>query len=150
MTTDHVTVASGAPLQIRWGLVALALLVAAWALAACGGAREEDDLHIRIHNATGVDITKFWLGAGSGAGGPRSQAYGAIADGATTRYRNRKAMFGTYSNFNFIAVDGRRFVGSTVSHERIGQFTLAPGYYTFVLTLAGDTIVVTINQDAAP
>ena len=46
--------------------------------------------------------------------------------------------------------DGRRFAGSTVSHERIGQFTLAPGYYTFVLTLAGDTIVVTINQDAAP
>lgn len=150
MTTGHVIAPAGAPLPARWGLVVLALLVAVWALAACSGGRTGDDLHIRIHNATGRDISKFWLGAGSGAGGPGSQAYGTIPDGATTRYRGLKAQFGSYSNFNFITQDGERFIGSTVANDLIGEFALEPGYYTFVLTLDDDTCVVTINRDGAP
>lgn len=150
MTTGHVIAPAGTPLPARWGLVVLALLVAVWALAACGGGRAGDDLHIRIHNATGRDISKFWLGAGSGAGGPGSQAYGAIADGETTRYRGLKAQFGSYSNFNFITQDGERFIGSTVANDLIGEFTLEPGYYTFELTLVDGAAAVTINQDATP
>ncbi|QLQ06640.1 MAG: hypothetical protein HZY76_11720 [Anaerolineae bacterium] len=70
-------------------------------------------------------------GRGSGAGGPGSQAYGAIADGETTPYRGLKAQFGSYSNFNFITQDGERFIGSTVANDLIGEFALEPGYYTF-------------------
>lgn len=136
--------------QARRGLIVLTLLVVVWALVACGRSGEDEKLHIRIHNATGADIAKFWLGAGEGAGGPRSQAYGAIADGETTRYRSRSATFGSYSNYNFITADGRRFVGSTVAKELIGTFALEPGYYTFELTMLDGEVVVTILQDETP
>lgn len=151
MTTSNGGSSSWISRPARWRLVTLALLIALCVLTACGRDTEDDRLHIRIHNATGLDINKFWLGTGSGAGGPPSQAYGAIADGETTRYRSRQTTFGSYSNFNFIAADGRRFLGTTIAaYDRIGQFTLEPGYYTFVLTRIDPEIVVTIHQDEAP
>lgn len=124
---------------------ALAIL---WLLNSCTGMNSEH-IHIRIHNATGMDITAFWLGAGSGAGGPGSRAYGVIARGQTTPYRRLKAQFGSYSNYNFITEDGKRFVGSTVANDLIGKMVLEPGYYTFVYTVVDHKAVVTINQDEA-
>lgn len=126
-----------------WG--ALAIL---FVLTSCT-AMNSEQLHIRIHNATDMDITAFWLGAGSGAGGPGSRAYGAIARGQTTPYRRLKAQFGAYSNYNFITEDGRRFVGSTVANDLIGKVVLEPGHYTFVYTVVDNMAVVTINQDDA-
>jgi hypothetical protein len=113
-------------------------------------AMNSEHLHIRIHNATDTDITAFWLGAGSGAGGPGSRAYGAIARGRTTPYRRLKAQFGAYSNYNFIAADGTRSVGSTVAYDLVGKMELEPGYYTFVYTVVDSKAVVTIVQDEAP
>lgn len=124
---------------------ALAIL---FVLTSCT-AMNSEHIHIRIHNATDMDITDFWLGAGSGAGGPGSRAYGAIARGQTTPYRRLKAQFGSYSNYNFITEDGRRFVGSTVANDLIGKVVLEPGYYTFVYTVVHNMVVVTINQDEA-
>ncbi len=109
-------------------------------------AMNNEQLHIRIHNATDTDMTAFWLGAGSGAGGPGSRAYGAIARGETTPYRRLKAQFGAYSNYNFITKDGTRFVGSTVANDLIGKMELEPGYYTFVYTVVDHQAVVTIVQ----
>jgi hypothetical protein len=126
-----------------WG--ALATL---FVLTSCT-AMNSEHINIRIQNATDTDIAAFWLGAGSGAGGPGSRAYGAIARGQTTPYRRLKAQFGTYSNFNFITKDGKRFVGSTVANDLIGKMELEPGYYTFVYTVVENKAVVTINQDEA-
>ncbi len=119
-----------------------------WLLNSCTDMNSEH-IHIRIHNATDMDITAFWLGAGSGAGGPGSRAYGAIARGQTTPYRRLKAQFGAYSNYNFITQEGQRFVGSTVANDLIGKMVLEPGYYTFVYTVVDSEAVVTINQDEA-
>jgi hypothetical protein len=106
-----------------------------------------DRLHIRIRNESGLDITAFWLGAGSGAGGPGSRAYGEILSGATTPYRSLKPEFGSYSNYNFITEDGKRYVGSTVANELIGQAVLEPGYYTFAYTIVDNRAVVTMIPD---
>lgn len=105
-------------------------------------------IHIRIQNAIQADITNFWLGAGSGAGGPGSRAYGAIPSGATTPYRSLKAEFGYYSNYNFITADGQRFVGSTIPVDQIGRMTLEPGYYTFIINTSGSGAILQIVADA--
>ncbi|MEI2692971.1 MAG: hypothetical protein V9H69_25960 [Anaerolineae bacterium] len=107
-----------------------------------------EQLHIRIQNASDADIQGFWLGAGSGAGGPGSRAYGAIARGQTTPYRRLKAQFGSYSNYNFITEEGQRFVGSPISADLIGSVTLDPGYYTFVIDISDGNAVLQIVPDA--
>ncbi|MBE2236020.1 MAG: hypothetical protein IAE85_21190 [Anaerolinea sp.] len=133
----------------RRGVAIWAALMILWALTSCT-AMNNQQLHIRIDNATDTDITAFWLGAGSGAGGPGSRAYGAIDRGQITPYRSLKAQFGSYSNYNFITEEGKRFVGSTVANELIGQVALEPGYYTLVLTIVGDKAMVTIRPEETP
>ncbi len=107
------------------------------AIGACA-ARSLDRIHIRIRNESAVDIASFWLGAGSGAGGPGSRAYGSILSGAITPYRTLKPEFGSYSNYNFITKDGRRFVGSSFANDLVGQVALEPGHYTFVFRITDD------------
>ncbi|MER2599634.1 MAG: hypothetical protein ABTQ73_08945 [Caldilineales bacterium] len=109
-----------------------------------------DRIHIRLQNDSAVDLENFWLGAGSGAGGPGSRAFGAVAAGETTPYRAIKAEFGAYSNYNFITADRQRFLGSPFDQATFGQVTLSPGYYTFVLTISGDAASVAIVSDSAP
>ena len=106
-------------------------------------------LHIRIRNASALDLENFWLGAGSGAGGPGTRAYGSIAAGETTPYRAIKAQFGAYSNYNFFTTDRQRFIGSPFAAETFGQITLSPGRYTFVLTIDGDAAHIEIVPDPA-
>lgn len=127
-------------------LAALTLVL----LAGAGCAGESDDqLHIRIRNASPLDIDGFWLGTGSGAGGPSSRAYGEIAAGETTRYRTRKAQFGYYSNFNLVTADGQRFLG-VFPREQVGTIDLEPGYYTFVFRVEAGRGLLEVVRDAAP
>lgn len=126
--------------------VVLAVLSIFWALTSCA-ASDNEVLHVRIYNATDADMTAFWLGAGSGYGGPGSRAYGAIARGQTTPYRRLKAHFGSYSNYNFLIPSGRRYLGSVVSNDLIGRFSLTPGYYTFVITIEDEKARLEIVHD---
>jgi hypothetical protein len=130
----------------RRGVAVWAALAIVWALTSCTTMNNEQ-IHIRIRNATDTDMTAFWLGAGSGAGGPGSRAYGAIARAETTPYRSLKAQFGAYSNYNFLAASGRRYMGSVVPSNMFGRFALDPGYYTFVLTIDRDTSQLEIVHD---
>lgn len=132
--------------HIRCGVAAWAALAMLLALTSCTPMNNEQ-IHIRIHNATDTDITAFWLGAGSGAGGPGSRAYGALARGQITPYRSLKAQFGSYSNYNFLTASGRRYLGSVVPSNMFGRFALDPGYYTFVLTTDGDAAQLEIVHD---
>lgn len=104
-------------------------------------------LHIRIHNTSTVDLENFWLGAGAGAGGPGTRAFGPIAAGEITPYRAIKAQFGAYSNYNFFTADRRRFIGSPFDQATFGEETLASGHYTFVLDLSGDSAHIEIVPD---
>ena len=130
-------------------LVVCALLLTLVLLTSCTTMNTER-LHIRIQNATDIAIDNFWLGAGSGAGGPGSRSFGAMAAGETTAYRTIKPEFGAYSNYNFLTADGQRFIGSPFAWETFGEVTLAAGYYTFVLAISGDVSTITIVEDAAP
>lgn len=130
----------------RRGVAVWTALALLWPLTACT-AKNDEQIHIRIQNATDADITAFWLGAGSGAGGSGSHAYGAIARGDTTPYRRLKAQFGSYSNYNFLAASGQRYLGSVVSTDLFGQFSLAPGHYTFVITIEADVTRLEIVPD---
>lgn len=114
-------------------------------LFGCGGSKEK--VHVRIQNNTGQEITQFWLGAGSGFGGPRARSYGQIAAGDVTRYKALEPSFATYGKFNFITADGRKYLGSTFSTEEIGRRELSPGYYTFAVSTIGDTAVLRITDD---
>lgn len=126
----------------------LLLILTLITLTSCN-AMNTDRIHIRIHNTTQVDLENFWLGAGSGAGGPGSRAFGPIAAGETTQYRAIKAQFGAYSNYNFLTVERQRFIGSPFDQATFGEETLKPGYYTFVLTINGDASHVEIVSDPA-
>lgn len=132
MVGNGLAMSRGVAGLLRGRAAVCAALSILFVLTACSP-MNTNRIHIRIQNASPVDITDFWLGAGSGAGGPGSRAYGAIPSGATTPYRSLKAEFGYYSNYNFITADGQRFVGSTIPVDLIGRMTLEPGYYTFVI-----------------
>ncbi|MEI2688711.1 MAG: hypothetical protein V9H69_02975 [Anaerolineae bacterium] len=128
----------------------VALVVALGALTACAAGSRQPQLQIRLQNDTGMDIEHFWLGAGSGDGGPGSRSFGAIADGQATPYRRIKPVFGLYVKYNYIAEDGRRYLGSTFPRELLGQIELEPGNYTFILTLVdGESVVTVIRDDAS-
>ena len=116
------------------------------AITSCGP-MSSSRINIRIRNESDIDITNLWLGAGSGAGGPGSRAYGDIRSGETTPYRSLKPEFGSYSNYNFVTADGRRFVGSTFANDLIGQVALEPGYFTFAFTIVDNHAVVAILQE---
>lgn len=127
-------------------VVAIGVLVVL-ALAAAGcAAGAGDQLHIRIRNDSAVDIKGFWLGTGSGAGGPSSRSYGEIAAGETTRYRTRQAEYGYYSNYNLVTTDGTRYLG-TFPLEQVGGTQLDPGYYTFVFHIAGGRGMLEVIRD---
>ncbi len=117
-------------------------------LFGCGGSKEK--VHVRIQNNSGQEITQFWLGTGSGSGGSRSRSYGQIAAGSVTGYKALEPSFAAYGKFNFIAADGRKYLGSTFPTEEIGRRELSPGYYTFAVTTVGDTAVLRIISDPPP
>lgn len=123
------------------GLVALAS-------ASCASA-SSDQLQIRIRNDSSVAIKGFWLGTGSGAGGPRSRAYGDIAAGETTRYRSVRPQFGAYSNWNLVTTDGVRYLG-VFPKEQFGADRLDPGYYTFVFRIVDGGSLLDVIRDAPP
>lgn len=127
----------------------LVFFLAIFVLTSCN-AMNANRLHIRIQNTSSSDISDFWLGAGSGAGGPGSRSFGAIASGATTPYRALKAEFGLYSNYNFLTTDGQRFIGTSFPNDLFGKVELEPGYYTFVVSTSGDTTSLEIVTDPAP
>lgn len=129
--------------------IVLVFVLAVFVLTSCN-AMNANRLHIRIQNTSSSDISDFWLGAGSGAGGPGSRSFGAIASGATTPYRALKAEFGLYSNYNFLTTEGQRFIGTTFPNELFGKVELEPGYYTFVLSTSGDATSLEIVTDPAP
>ena len=122
------------------------MLAACCLLVSCS-ARNSEQLHVRIQNASETDIKAFWLGAGSGSGGPGSRAFGSIPSGQTTDYHRLKAEFGSYSNYNFITEDGNHFSGSVIANEDIGIVELEPGSYTFVVTIVENTAYITILMD---
>lgn len=129
----------------------LALAVLAFVLLAAASCARASDakVYIRIRNDTPLDIKGFWLGTGSGAGGPASRAYGAIAAGETTRYRDRKAQYGYYSNYNLVTTDGARFM-DTFPADRFGAATLDPGYYTFVFHDVDGQYLLDVIRDTPP
>lgn len=131
--------------RLPWSLFTRLALLA----PAVGGchASPSPALEVRIHNATGSDLRGFWLGAGSGFGGPGSRAYGSILSGATTPYRSLRATYGAYSNYNFTTVSGQQFVGSTLPNELIGRQELAPGRYTFSVSIAGGQPQLAVRAD---
>ncbi len=143
MVSNGLATCRGAAGLLRSYTGVLAALSILFVLTACSP-MNTNRIHIRIQNASPVDITDFWLGAGSGAGGPGSRAYGAIPSGKTTPYRSLKAEFGYYSNYNFITADGQRFVGSTIPVDQIGRMTLEPGYYSFVIDTSGRSAMLQI------
>jgi len=147
MVGNGLAMARGVGVLLRGRAAVCAALSILFVLTACNP-MNTNRIHIRIQNASPVDITDFWLGAGSGAGGPGSRAYGAIPRGATTHYRSLKAEFGYYSNYNFITADGQRFVDSTIPVDLIGRTTLEPGYYTFVINTSGRSATLQIVADA--
>ena len=124
------------------------LMILPLAITSCG-LMSSSRINIRIRNNSDIDISNFWLGAGSGAGGPGSRAYGDIRGGATTPYRSLKPEFGSYSNYNFVTADGRRFVGSTFANDLIGQVALEPDYYTFVFTIVDNKAAIQIIREKA-
>lgn len=146
MFANGLAMSRGAVRLLRNRTTVCAALSILFVLTACSP-MNPNRIHIRIQNASPVDITDFWLGAGSGAGGPGSRAYGAIPSGATTPYRSLKAEFGYYSNYNFITADGQRFVGSTIPVDQIGRVTLDPGYYSFVIDTSGRSDLLQIVAD---
>lgn len=120
-------------------------------LTALFGCRaSEEQIYIRIQNNSSIDITQFWLGSGSGFGGERARSYGAIDRGDTTPYKSFKATYGAYGNYNFLADEGQRYMGSTFPKEEIGIRELMPGYYTFVITIIDGEAVLRIVHDRSP
>ena len=132
----------------RWSRVLAwtVLLILPLAITSCG-LMSSSRINIRIRNESEINITNFWLGAGSGAGGPGSRAYGDIRSGATTPYRSLRPEFGSYSKYNFVTSDGKRFLGSTFANDLVGQVSLEPGYYTFAVTIVDNQAMTQIIRE---
>lgn len=150
MSTLRVIKQARCRFSYTWSLsLIIVWVLAVFVLTSCH-AMNANRLHIRIQNASAEDISDFWLGAGSGAGGPGSRSFGAITSGNTTPYRSLKAEFGLYSNYNFLTTDNQRFIGTSFPNDMFGKVELEPGYYTFVVSTDGNATSLEIVHDPAP
>jgi hypothetical protein len=109
----------------------------------------EEAVHIRIRNQSGYDFEKLWLGSGEKRGATQTTAFGKIASGSTTEYKQMAPIFENY-DFADIRVDGEMLLDRHIEPMmHLGVAELSPGeYYTFVYDIVdGEPLLVTIVQD---
>ncbi|HPZ87626.1 MAG TPA: hypothetical protein PLQ32_05960 [Flavihumibacter sp.] len=115
------------------------LLLTVLTIGSCQKSNDTSLVEIRVTNNTRTTITHLAINPssifGSDSSSPIGHIYGTVAAGASTDYKPYKSAyrFAEYS----LEIDGKKY--SAVPYDYVGEKLLAPGRYSYQLSLDANT-----------
>lgn len=126
------------------------VLLACWSVVLMGcdtsstPSTADKPVQIRVRNDTGFPVSEVWIGSTSVDGEPM---VGPVAVGATSGYQPYGTPLPRYRQVHIVLENGKRYLGVVDPEAQFGARDLAPGKYTFVLTIVGDPVPIEIIKD---